>query len=615
MPAGERIRTQISHDVLDQIGRDFKFNHGKGIAEWLKNSLDAYIDRRARSTELEPESGGWPVHLHLFDGPHLALMDFAGATHQDVEDFLLNWFSTEAAARGGRAEGSALTGGHGNGGKFYMRQMWKNNARFCTWLDGRVSSLVVDDASDGTCGYWEYQAAELPWQMALGLAFDGAALSSTDIQNFVNQYDPQMLRDLEAGRRGFTVVLGRRAEQILSSNDVVAGSRWIRDKLLESLRAAPASHRPLHELTIRVAHNGNLGTERLEPERINEDPAWQVRRIELPMSLARSDAPEVQIALSADQQTVAGELVIRKAASPLTGRKRARNTVLVFDSSSNPVGSFPMAELHAGSTDHTRFLFCELHLQFTEIEEHVENDRESFRRTPQIEALRNWLRTHIGECVALLDEELRETQRQRQLAATSRLNRMLNQYAQSFLRELETEVFVDWRDEEGGGEGGDRGSGEGQGGSGTGSGGGSGEGGGRMDEPGSTKRVRRPRYPRILISGADPDPAMQDGATRLLLSGHPPIHQNETDVAYNVWWINSSHPYASEALARGGPSGTTWREYHLFMFRDIVQIEHLRMLRRHDAEMSLDQVEIELIQRSSDFLSRLTQQLAEAVLE
>ena len=333
------------------------------------------------------------------------------------------------------------------------------------------------------------------------------------------------------------------------------------------------------------------------------------------MSLARSDAPEVQIALSADPQTVAGQLVIRKAASPLTGRKRARNTVLVFDSSSNPVGSFPMAELHAGSTDHTRFLFCELHLQFTEIEEHVENDRESFRRTPQIEALKNWLRTHIGECIAVMDEELRETQRQRQLAATSRLNRMLNQYAQSFLRELETEVFVDWRDEEGGGEGGDRGSGGGQGGSGTGSGGGSGEGGGRMDEPGSTKRVRRPRYPRILISGADPDPAMDDGATRLLLSGHPPIHQNETDVAYNVWWINSSHPYASEALARGGPSGTTWREYHLFMFRDIVQIEHLRMLRRHDAEMSLDQVEIELIQRSSDFLSRLTQQLAEAVLE
>lgn len=615
MALQKRIRTQISHDVLDQIGKDFKFNHGKGVAEWLKNSLDAYIDRRSRSADLEPESGGWPVHLHLLDGPHLAVMDFAGATHRDVQDFLLNWFSTDAAARGGRAQSGALTGGHGNGGKFYMRQMWRNNARFCTWLEGRVSSLVVDDASDGTCGYWEHEAQPMDWRAALSAAFDGSGMASDQVEAFVSQHDPLMLEDLELRRRGFTVVLGRRASQVLSANDVVSGRRWTRDKLLESLRAAPASHRPLHELTIRVAHNGNLGTERLEPERIDEDPAWQVRRIELPMRLESADDPEVPIALSAEPQTVAGELVIRKAASPLTGRKRARNTVLVFDSSSNPVGSFPMVEVHAGSTDHTRFLFCELHLQFSDIEEHVENDRESFRRTPQIEAVRNWLRTQIGECVAVLDEELRETQRQRQLAATSRLNRMLNQYAQSFLRELETEVLIDWRDEEGGGEGGDRGSAVGQGGSGTGSGGGSGEGGGRKDEPGSTKRVRRPRYPRILISGADPDPATESGATRLLLPGHPPIHQNETDVAYNVWWINSSHPYASEALSRGGPGGITWREYHLFMFRDIVQIEHLRMLRRHDAEMPLDQVEIELIQRSSDFLSRLTQQLAEAVLE
>ena len=290
-------------------------------------------------------------------------MDFAGATHQDVEDFLLNWFSTEAAARGGRAEGGALTGGHGNGGKFYMRQMWRNNARFCTWLNGRVSSLIVDDASDGTCGYWEYQAEELPWQLALGLAFDGAALSSAEVESFVSQYDPQMLQDLDSGRRGFTVVLGRRAEQLLSTNDVVSGRRWVRDKLLESLRAAPASHRPLHELTVRVAHNGTLGTERLEPERIDEDPAWQVRRIDLPMRLPRADDPEDSLALSAEREATAGELTVRKAASPLTGRKRTRNTVLVFDPSSNPVGSFLMPELHAGSTDHTRFLFCELHLR------------------------------------------------------------------------------------------------------------------------------------------------------------------------------------------------------------------------------------------------------------
>ena len=615
MPPQKRIPTTISHDVLDQIGRDFKFNHGKGVAEWLKNSLDAYLVRRHRSQSLEPESGGWPVHLHLLDGPHLAVMDFAGAKRDELEDFLLNWFSTTAAARGGRVESAALTGGHGNGGKFYMREMWRGNARFCTWLDGRASSLVVDDASDGTCGYWEHEDVELSWRAAFGLAFDGSGLSAGQVEAFISQTDPKMLNDLDGRRRGFTVVLGRRAKQVLSANDVVTGRRWAREKLLEAVRAAPASHRPLHELAVRVAHGGNLGTERLEPERIEEDANWELRRRDLPVILPRADDVGSSVALTTSHTEPAGELIIRKAKSPLTGRKRTRNLVLVFDPHDNPVGSFPIQDLHAGSTDHTRFLFCELRLRFEEIEEHVENDRESFRNTPQIDALKVWLRQQLGECVEQLDADLREVQRRRELEAAARLNTMLNSYAQGFLRELETEVFIDWQDEEGGGEGGDRGSGEGGGGRGEGSGGGSGDSGGRKDEPGDTKRVRRPRFPRILLSGSDSDPAADDGSTRLLQAGHPPIYQNETDLLHNVWWINTSHPYAGEALTRGGPRGHAWREYHLFMFRDVVQIEHLRMLQRHDEEIGLDQLENELLQRSSDFLSRLTQALAEEILE
>ena len=50
------------------------------------------------------------------------------------------------------------------------------------------------------------------------------------------------------------------------------------------------------------------------------------------------------------------------------------------------------------------------------------------------------------------------------------------------------------------------------------------------------------------------------------------------------------------------------------MFREL-QIEHLRMLRRHDSEVDMDQLENELLQRSSDFLSRLSQELAETILE
>ena len=606
-----RIEATFSPDVLDQIGKDFRFGHGKGVAEWLKNSLDAYLVRRQEGSE--SRSGGWPVHIHLADGPDLALIDFAGATHDDVKDFLLTWFSTSAAARGGRADPSSLTGGHGNGGKFYMREMWKRGARFCTWLDGRATSLVVDRATDGTCGFWELENRRMEWQDALEEAVRDSAVSATDVMQYIRTGDSQAAAELDAADRGFTAVIGLGGRQILSSNDTVSGRRWQHRKLLEAVRTAPASYRPLQELNIRVAYQGGSIVDPLRPEQIKEDQQWVPRWSELPRALPAAHGSGI-VDLTGEPDSTVGSLVVRKARASLTGRRTVRNQVMVIDPAGNPVGSIPIASLQAGHTDHTRFLFCELQVRFPEIEEHVENDRESFRNSPQMTALKRWLRDRVSECAEQLADDARQTERRKELETAARLNTELTKYAQRFLRELEAEVMVDWLDEEGGGQGGDSGGGAGRGQSGGGSGGGNEGGGGRTDTPGTSTRVRRPRFPRILLSGYSDDPG-QPGMSRELQPGHPPIYQNEQDVLQNVWWINTSHHYARAAIEAGGPNGQTWKAYHLFMFRDVVQIEHLRMLRRYDAEMPLDQLENELLQRSSEFLGQLTQELAESILE
>ena len=54
------IKTRISTDILDTIGKSFKFSHGKGIAEWLKNSLDHYL--RLSDMGDEAITGEWPVN-------------------------------------------------------------------------------------------------------------------------------------------------------------------------------------------------------------------------------------------------------------------------------------------------------------------------------------------------------------------------------------------------------------------------------------------------------------------------------------------------------------------------------------------------------------------------
>ena len=171
-----RIPTKISPDMLDTIGRSFKFNHGKGVSEWLKNSLDNYL--RLFDEGEESLSGGWPVLINLIDaksqskGPNLALIDFGGTNLSDIENFFLHWGDTSAATLGGRSKAVTVTGGHGNGGKFYMREMWRGGARFLTWKKGKATSLIVDKSDDGTTGEWELKDKETNWEKALQKALN-----------------------------------------------------------------------------------------------------------------------------------------------------------------------------------------------------------------------------------------------------------------------------------------------------------------------------------------------------------------------------------------------------------------------------------------------------------
>jgi hypothetical protein len=145
---------------LDVIERSFKFSHGKGTAEWLKNSLDNYLRRHRNG--VETMSGGWPVIVSLMDGdrshvgPNLAVIDFGGTSYSNINEFFLHWGDSKAATHGGAAA-APVTGGHGNGGKFYMRGMWQGGARLTTWLGGRATSLIVDRTpGDNTiAGRWE----------------------------------------------------------------------------------------------------------------------------------------------------------------------------------------------------------------------------------------------------------------------------------------------------------------------------------------------------------------------------------------------------------------------------------------------------------------------------
>jgi len=119
--------------ILDVFGAQFRFDHHKGLAEWIKNSVDAYQvegtadDRQhviIRVTVTRPKKNS------VFE-----VIDFVGMTSHNIDNAFKRWGDPEAASKGTAAK---TLGGHGNGGKFYMREMF-DQAHFITYKKGLLN--------------------------------------------------------------------------------------------------------------------------------------------------------------------------------------------------------------------------------------------------------------------------------------------------------------------------------------------------------------------------------------------------------------------------------------------------------------------------------------------
>ncbi len=623
MTARQSIPVTISPDILDTIGKSFRFKHAKGVAEWLKNSLDSYL--RLRDDGKESRSGGWPVFISLSDSrgskPSLAVIDFGGTSLKNVENFLLHWGDRKAATLGGSASRTAVTGGHGNGGKFYMREMWQSGARFLTWRDGKATSLIVDKKEKDKSGEWEFKNVEMTWRQAMEKAMPAAEGSghAQELIQHMETHEKELVSELDAGKRGLTVLFGRKAAQNSSSNDVVNGGRWNGDKLIDEIREAPQARRPIRELAVSIFQNGALKIKRLSLATIAEDPNWPMEVLTMPMELL-SDKTLAQDA------TNVGTLHIVMSDSQLTGRMKDHNSVFVMDGAGNPIAFYPLRELPAlAPSPYSSFVHAELQLTFPHVDDLVQNDRERLVSGTVTQAILTWTGERVSERIQVVEEAQHTSKNRSELQMAAIFNDALNQHAKLFLQELQSQILIDVVEDPKGG-------GPGSFGNGTGpirtgeeqsndppqdppqqKGGSPGE-GGSLEVPGTTQKVNRPKFPQVLLSEMDADPGKTDGTSKRLTDRHPPLHQDDDDRRHNVWWINTTHPFAVEAIKHGGAKGSAFKNHQFFMFRDVVQREGLRILQRRESEMGLDMVETELDRISNDFLAALPHDLTEKLL-
>jgi hypothetical protein len=405
-------------------------SHEDGLPEWIKNGSDVYA-----RLDIPPAEAFVLVLLQdgKSGGPALVgCLDFGGMSTLDIENKFRHWADPTAA---GEEEG--VEGGHGNGGKCYMTQLFDQYSYIHTCSAGRASRYGFKSGS-ATPGY--FPSREKGRGVSVG---DPQAELANVIKPFGLKLSdlPEAARKLFDKRKSFTIVVGVGAKNLQRSR--IPATRWV-----ESLRGHPQMVRPVQRNQIIVYQNGHqvAGANPIRLDEIVPIPgAEKPRIIQIPRQLVDPDTGEEVVTGAVEEKSV---LELRTSSASMRYSLKARHTINGWTLARRSTGYWEVPSL-SRATYHTK-IYGDLFLDA--LADYKQNDRRNHSIAPLTRALREWLTEQIDGYSAefvKLDEMNASKEEQQEL---SRQNEILNKWKNSFLQQ----EFGGTGDATGGGTGKDR---------------------------------------------------------------------------------------------------------------------------------------------------------------
>ena len=548
-------KNEIDDNFLDIIGNAFKFDHEKGIAEWLKNSVDAYI----RSSISDSKQF---VILRFTDGKNndarMECIDFNGMSSLDIDKALKRWGDPEAAKRG---LSKKVYGGHGNGGKFYMRQMF-SKSHFITYKNGLINIFGFNESkkygfADG------YKNKPINYDDALKLA-------GLDEVNIPKDY----LAQIKINKSGFTVVRG--ISPVGMKNIIKV------NKICEKIKKHPQSMRLLDRIKVEVIHNSEQVYAQLKPEVITPLKDFSEPFVSfIPAKLYFDDGDEKQTIEFENKKYPSGRLVLKTSEIALTSNsKYSELNRIDIIGEIGVIASYPLRELglYYPQTD---FIYgeCECPILEDPNEDCVMNDRTKLAENGKTKALLEWVKEQVKELSEKISSKADQEREEINKKLSSDYNNFLNSWKNKFMARILSDIFV------GPGEGSGFGFGE--------------KNSSPIHDDGKSSNKNTPeksgdkgsgndpkkgsRFPQVLLSGHDDDP-LNPGHKLTLQPGHGLVYQRAQDVKEGIYWINTSGPLAEAILNKYDANSARWRDYLFQRYIDIFVKEALLKLEKNDQE-------------------------------
>ena len=372
-----------------------------------KNSSDAYA-----RLDLPPEEC---VILLLFrdaGGGAIGCLDFGGMTTADIEARFRHWADPEAA---GGVDASRIEGGHGNGGKCYMTQLFNSHSYIHTLRDGRANK------------YGFVSGSFVPGYFAAGRGYV-VHRSDVELSEALGVLDleldrlPPICKSVWRRRQSFTMVVNFRPKHIHRRMPV---ARWV-----EALQGHQQMARAIQYNQIFVMHNGKLIPEAapLRLPEITPIPGHETpREITVPQSLVNSMTGELVDTIAREGES---KLVLRTSNVSMRWSLKTRHTINGW-ASGRATGYWGVQDM--SRAPYANRIYGDLHLDA--LAQYKQNDRRRHTESPLIRALAEWLSQQIDsysdEFVKL--DRLQASQEEKD--QLKRINDALNRWKNKFLEQ------------------------------------------------------------------------------------------------------------------------------------------------------------------------------------
>lgn len=413
----------VDDHFFDFVGNEFK-DHVKGLAEWLKNSVDAYIHKGAPSNEQY-------VWLRFGDSdklPTIECVDFVGMEESNIEKAFKRWGDPMASKRGNAK--AKTYGGHGNGGKFYMRQAF-DESYFVTYKNGLLNVFGFGENKK-----YGYATGHKNKKMDVKAALKFASIDFMEIPK-------QIQEELTSGKTGFTVVRGIGPFGIKDKHKKLS-------KELERLKNHPQSRRILERAQVSVYLNNRVLDERLRPEELPPYERFEEPRvITVPQTLTRSGKEKVTVVMGNDKFPL-GILTLKTSAEPLTqGVKPGELNRVDILGAVGVIGSYQLFEMGVKGFPHAAHIYGEFgpaqEGEATILEnpdnDCVSNDRAKLIVNDVSRALIEWIQQEVDKLAADIAAVEREKQKMQQKDIASMFNDVLNEWKNKHMGKIMSELF------------------------------------------------------------------------------------------------------------------------------------------------------------------------------